>query len=686
MSIRIPVMTRRRVFAAVAATVVLVAGPIGWWQWQRSRNQPSPEGLRWYQTGTVALRDATYFRAARALERSVSIDPGFALARARLAESFNELDDSEKAKEEMLRALADQSSHPPARKADALYVDAIHRTLVGDYPGAIAAYTSLAGKVAVAEAPQVLVDLGRSRERNNEVAKALEEYRKAARQDPQNAAAHLRAAILLGRQGKYDAATAEFDQADSLYQALSNTEGQAEVLFQRGLIASALHKLPEARAAVEKAVQLAQAISAEHQEIAATLQLGVVTYLEGNAALAEQIASEAVERARRSGLANLAARGLTDLGIARVGRGDYSGGESGFREAIDLARRFRLPRNQARAQLQLASALQEQGKSQAALQEAEPALAYYRQAGFLLETSLALTVLARAHRDLGNNVEARAEFEQLLSLAIAAEDPRQVMSAEQGIASFLFQLDQWPEALRHFEHHYEIASQLHIRDSVGLGLLNRAKVLWRLGRYRDAEKVLAEARTVSAQPGSDIRFPSLIACYGAEMALSRNLFTEADALAQKVVRMESATKRIQATAGCVAGLARARGGSVQEGERLCEEAVSIASGLDDQSILLDTSLALAEILVARGQPKAAVEKARPALDSLQKAGRKEALWRCWSVLARAYRRDGDLVHAGEAAGHAAAGLAELRTLWGQADFERYRQRRDIQGYLRESSK
>jgi tetratricopeptide (TPR) repeat protein len=686
MSIRIPVMTRRRVIAGVAAALVLIGGAVGWWQWQRSRNQPSPEGLRWYQTGTAALRDATYFRAARALERSVSIDPGFALAHARLAESWNELDDSEKAKEEMLRALADQSSHPPARKADALYVDAIHRTLVGDYPGAITAYTELAGKVAEAEMPQVLVDLGRACERNNEVAKALEDYRKATRQDPQNAAAHLRAAILLGRQGKYDAATAEFDQADSLYQALSNTEGQAEVLFQRGLLASGLRKLPEARAAVEKAIQLARAISAEHQEIAATLQLGVVTYLEGNAARAEQIASETVERARRSGLANLAARGLTDLGIARVGRGDYAGGESRLREAIDLARRFRLNRNEARARLQLASALQEQGKAQAALQEAEPALAYYRQAGFLLETSLALTVLARSHRDLGNYGEARTEFEQLLSLAAAADDPRQVMSAEQGIASFLFQLDQWPEALGHFEHHYELASQLRVRDSIGLGLLNRAKVLWRLGRYPEAEKVLAEARTVSAQEGSDIRFPSLIAAYGAEMALSRNRFVEADSLAQKVLRMESATKRIQATAGCVAGLAKARAGSVQEGKRLCDEALSIAFGLGDQGILLDNRLALAEILVAAGQPKAAVEQARPALDTSQKAGRKEAVWRCWSILARAYRRDGDQVHAGEAVGYTAAGLAELRTLWGPGDFERYRQRRDIQGHLNENSK
>ena len=140
------------------------------------------------------------YRAARALERSVSIDPGFALAHARLAEAWNELDDSERAKEEMLRALAGQSSHPPARKADALYVDAIHRTLVGDYPGAITAYTELAGKVAGSGSAAGSGRLGRARERNYEVAKALEEYRKAARQDPQNAAAHLRAAILLGRQ------------------------------------------------------------------------------------------------------------------------------------------------------------------------------------------------------------------------------------------------------------------------------------------------------------------------------------------------------------------------------------------------------------------------------------------------------------------------------------------------------
>ena len=681
-TVGLPKVTRRRLLAAVAA-VLLVGAGIGWWEWRRSRNEPSPEGRHWYQIGAAALRDATYYRAARALEKAVSIDPGFALARARLAEAWYELDDSEKAKDEMLRATDDESSHPAVRKADALYVDAIHHTLIGEFPAAITAYTELAGKVAEAEMAPVLVDLGRALERNDEVAKALEQYRKAARQDPQNPAAHLRAAILLGRQREYDAATAEFDQAESLYQSLSNTEGQAEVLFQRGLIASALHELPEARAALEKAVQLARAISTEHQEIAATLQLGVVTYLEGNASRAGQIASETVEKARRAGFPNLASRGLTDLGNVRVGRADYASGESSYREAIELARRFQLNRNEARARLQLSSALQLQGNAQAALQEVELALAYYRKAGFRLETSQALTVLARSHRDLGNYSEALAEFQQLLSLAAAVEDRPQMMTAEQGAASVLFQLDRWPEALARYEHHYELASRLQDRVSTGLGLLNQAKVLWRLGRYPEADRVFAEARALSAQPGSDVRLPSLMAAYGAEMALSRNLLPEAAALAQKVLRMESATRQIQAAAGCVAGLAKARAGLVRDGKRLCDEGISIASGLSDRGALLDNWLALAEILVADGQPKPAEEQARLALESLQQAGRKEAVWRCWSILARAYRRDGDMVHAREAAGHAAAGLLELRTLWGAQDFERYQQRRDIQGYLKE---
>src|ERR1019366_8494403 len=97
---------------------------------------------------------------------------------------------------------------------------------------------------------------------------------------------------------------------------------------------------------------------------------------------------------------------------------------------------------------------------------------------------------------------------------------------------------------------------------------------------------------------------------------------------------------------CVAGLAKARAGSVPDGKRLCDEGISMASGLNDQAALADNRLALAEILVAGGPPKTAEEQARLALETLQPAGRNESVWRCWSILARAYRRDGGPLPAG----------------------------------------
>jgi tetratricopeptide (TPR) repeat protein len=678
---------RLLIMAAVVTLLILIGGGLGWRSWLASRNQPSGEGLRWYQNGVEALRDATYYKAARALERAVSLDPGFALAHARLAEAWNELDDSDKAKDEMLRALEDQSTHPAPRRADALYVEAIHRILVGDFPRAILTYTELAGQVPGAENPQVLVDLGRARERNNEIAKALEAYREAARLDPQNAAAHLRAAVLLGpRQRKLEDAAREFAQADSLYQALSNTEGQAEVLYQRGLLATTLRKLPEARAALEKAIQLAHAISSQYQEIAATIQLSNVTYLEGDAAHAEEMAFAAVDQARRSGKANLAARGLTDLAIARFGRADYTGAEKDLHEAIDLARRFHLYRNEARALLQLAAIHLQQGNAQSALQEAEPALAFYQRAGFPLETTQSLTAMARAHRDLGRYPEARAEFEQLLSLARSTGDRQQIMSAEQGMASFFFQTDRWPEALDHYEKHYELARQSGDYAATGIGLINRAKVLWRLGRYRDADALLKQAEAMMSQPARDSRLPSLIAGTRSEMALSQNLFRLAAARARQVIEMTSTTKTALAAARCIAGLAKARAGSVHDAKALCEEGISIASALGDQVSVMDHQLALAEILAAASQPRQAQEQARLARQSFQQAGRKESEWRSWVVEARALRRGGDPTRAAAASSQAAACLTDLQSLWGAPVFDRYRQRNDIQYYLREIKK
>jgi tetratricopeptide (TPR) repeat protein len=674
----------RTKLALLVACVAALGFLAVWLAWRGRPRQPPPEARRWYELGAAALRDGTYYNAAKALERAVALYPDYSLAHARLAEARNELDDSEGAKAEMMWALPTGSSQA-AQGTDALYVDAIRRTLIRDFTGAISTYTELAGRIPESERAGVLIDLGRVRESNSEIPKALDTYREAIGRDSQNAAAHLRAAILLGlRMRKIEEAAVEFDRADALYRSLSNPEGQVQVLYQRGVVASTQPKLlSEARAILEKAIQLARAINTDHWEIASTLQLSVVTYLEGDAAAAERMAATAVEKACRAGMTNLAARGLSDLGNAQFTKPDYSRAEATYREALEVARRFGLPRNEARALLSLANVHQQQGANGAVLMEAAQALAFYQKAVFQKEAMSCMTLLARANRDLGNLADAGKAFEQLLSLAGTLGDRQQMALAEAGIASVLFQQGRWPNALVHYERFYEIATSIKDRSGAGTALVNRAKVLRALGRYEDAGELLRQAETRAAQPGSSSTMPTLIARELAEIALSRGLFQEAATQANAVLKMPSTTQQVAATTQCLAGLAKARSGSAGEGKRLCSQGVSEAAALSEGATLADARLSLAEILVGNREPLAAQEQVQLALEVFEQSGSAESAWRAWALAARAYRMAGDRAHAQEAAEKASGRLDELRAAWNPADLKRYLARTDLRGLLAE---
>lgn len=677
MSIRIPVMTRRRVVAGTVGVGMLIAAMVGWQVWERARNRPSAEGLRWYQTGAAALRDATYYRAARALERAVSIDPGFALAHARLAEAWNELDDSEKAKGEMLEALAAQSSHPPAHAADALYVAAIQRTLMGDFPAAIRTYQDLAAKVPASEVAQVLVDLGRAQQSNGEPAKAQQSYRQAEQRDPNNAAAHLRAGILLARSRNVQAAMSEFDQADSLYGSLSNTEGQTEVLYQRGVLASTTRNLPEARAELEKAIQLSKATASGYQEIAATLQLSVVTYQEGRAGEAEQMASGATQKAHDSGMANMAARGLIDLGNAQFFKADFRRAETTLQEALSLARRYQMRRYEARALLSLANLHQQQGAADEVLKEADAALIYYRQAGFRGETISCLTLAARANRDKGEYEKALVAFEQQYALAEGTQDQTQMGVAQQGIASVLFRQDRWPEALPKYQRYYDLANALQSKDGMARALLGQTDILWRVGRQAQAVKSLDEAEKLAGPAGSTGQLPSLIAATRGAIAFSRGVYGESATWAHRASGMPATTDQVRALVSCMEGLALARSGAIAEGRRLCMAGAGAAAKLGDRFVALEDQLAMAEILLTNGEFRAAEESARNALAEFERTGRKESGWRALALVSQALRRAGNAAGAKEAGKKASDRLTELRAQWGAEVFDGYVQRADL---------
>ena len=310
------------------------------------------------------------------------------------------------------------------------------------------------------------------------------------------------------------------------------------------------------------------------------------------------------------------------------------------------------------------------------MREIAPALSYYQKTGFRIETLLCLSIQARANRDLGKEAEALASFGKVLSAAKDCGDKGQMGIAEQGMALILLQQEKWPQALEHFERYYEIAKSTGDPDASRRALLGQSRVLWRLGRYSDAERSIGDAQRPVPPAASDT-MTLTIADAQAGMALSRGKYAEAGTLARGLYEAKSATSADAAPAKCLAGLAVARSGSVAAGKSLCAEGVAVLAGQSDRFALADARIAFAEILLANGEHRAAAEQAQHAIEVIEPAGRLESSWRAWLIAARAYRRAGDSVRSSTAIEIARKRLGELRQSWPADYFDSYSTRPDI---------
>jgi len=668
--------TRVATITTVAATtLVVIAAFLTLW---RNEHRPVPEAADWYQRGTVALRDGTYYAAARMLQKAVEIDPLYALAHARLAEAASELEDSARANAEMLAAVPTASARPGGEPG--LYIDAIYRTITRDFTGASSVYQQLVTQLDGVAKAAALVDLGRVHEKSNALDKALAAYREATESDPSNAAAHLRTAIVMGRQ-RNPAYAGEFDKALALYETMGNPEGQAEVYFQRGFVLSS-SDLAAARTALERARDIAHAIPSEPQEIAAMLQLST-TYLSSDLDRAGQLATDGAKRALAADLNYLAARGLTNRGdVLRIKR-DYKGAEASYRESLDVSRRHGMRRTEARALFNLANLHLTIGPVETALQEASSALAYYREAGFQTETVQCLLVLGRVQRDLGRGKDAATSFEGALATARKISDPANALLAEQGLATIYLLYARWPEALTAYEQFRKSAAALKNTDNVVRGLTGFGTVLSRLGRYDEADRAFADAERELETVKARATFDTTLADRRAQIALSLGKHADAQSLAKRVYEAEGTTPQLAESARCLAAVAMARSGQAAAGRRLCEPALEALAASGDRFAVAEARLRLAEIRLATGDRATAIADAGAVATSATEAGDAETAWRAWALQARALARgpSPDPRAAKDAAAKALALLASLS--WDAANLKSYTARPDIAALQRE---
>ena len=190
---------RFKALIAAAVVAALLAAWFGPGLFRRGQHVPPPEAVVWYNRGTSAIREGAYFQASKALDRALEIDNSFALARARRAEAYAEIELTDRAREELLQAMALLPDRSSLSDAESMYLDAVAATLSRNFKTAIDKYSQIVDAVRDEEKSAAYVDLGRAYEKDENLDKAIESYGRATQLDPQSAAGFLRSGILYGR-------------------------------------------------------------------------------------------------------------------------------------------------------------------------------------------------------------------------------------------------------------------------------------------------------------------------------------------------------------------------------------------------------------------------------------------------------------------------------------------------------
>ncbi len=664
-----PVLSLASIFLVIAILMLVI-------QWYRTDKAPSAEAVRWYEQGIAALREGTYQKASKALEQAIQADENFALAHARLAEAYAELDYTDKAKDEIIRAesLANYSS---MESRDKLYLQAITRTVLRDFATAIQNYQLLLEEPRSDKA-HVYADLARAYEKNDQLNEAKVNYELAIKLDPQDAAALLRRGIVCGQQQDFACAGEMFQKAESVYAAQSNFEGVTEVFYERGFLALNSEDVEAARAALETALQRSRVSKNHYQQIKTLQALSAVAAMQGQTQLAEQQATEAIALARTEGSENQFTAGLIWLGNAFLMAGDFDRAEKYYQQALNLAQREKLRLREAWARLQLGSLRLSQHKTREALTYLEAAVPFYRQSGYRKWLSQILTLYGRALRNTGDYEAALKTFNELLTVAEQLGDGVQVATSHEEIGSVLLVQERYGEALSRFDESCKSYTSMKLTLYAGFCEAHSASVLWRMGRYLEARTKLREASSIAAKAQNKTLMAS-VRLTEAMLEFSEQNYRQAGVLAEEVMKLAGTQFGLTITqAKYLSCLTQMYSGAGRAGRKSCEAAVGMAFQTDDHYLISAAQLAQAEVGLAGGDAQKSLQLALQAQRNFARMGQMDSEWRAWLIAARAGRQLGNKAATREFAEHANARLVSLEQRWGKEVYDGYLSRKDVQ--------
>jgi tetratricopeptide (TPR) repeat protein len=352
----------------------------------------------------------------------------------------------------------------------------------------------------------------------------------------------------------------------------------------------------------------------------------------------------------------------------------YAEAESLLDDAVETAENNGWPRLSALANLALAISHQMQNQPpKNVLPYANAALEYYQKAGFLSESVSAGVIIGRAQIASSDYRVAFDTASHVLSAARAVDNPRLINQGEELVGTVELDLEHYPEALMHMETALDLSKAAHSPPENQM--LYTAGILWRLGRYSDAEKMLA-----TLPPDAMKRLDMSLEANRilANMRLSQGRYKDVLLLLQKETNADrDDLEKKSSSVKMAAGQAGAFLHMQQQATELCQQALDEVRKSEDADATAQAQLALATVDLSLHHAIDAKPLAEAALQFFQKANQRDSEWRTLALLNLICRQTANCPSDAKYDQKAIDKLAEMKQTWQPTVYGTYANRPDI---------
>ena len=617
----------------------------------------SLEALRFYNEGLQLAHQDKNSEAVKKFQASIQADSEFALAYAKLAQSYASLGYDAEAEQNSRRAVELAERLPAQEK---YIIAAGHAKIVNDTAKAIEAYENLA-KVTP-EDPEVNFELAALYESSGAFDRARAHYKKVLERDPKSVAALLASGRVEIKAGNPQGSLDFLNQALSLAIQLENDEQKADVLHAIGVAYKRLDKPNDALRSYRESLEIKRRLG-NKRGIAVTLgEIAQVQKRLGNPEASLASLKEALQIQREIGDKKGIATTLVPLGNFYEDRGSYDQALESYKESLQIQREVGNQNGEALCLNNIGNVYLFKAQYDDAQTYFERALQIREKIKNPRDIADTLHNLAETATNRGQYDEALKHYLRALSIRRETGDRRGAAIESHNMGTLFEYQGQYGAAVNAKQEALKAMRDLKEQGFwLGEILSGTGHALVLIGRSDEARGDLAEAAKVADGLGNKaltaqiLNFEGDRLFYRGEAAAARPVYEQALQTASKI-----GDRRLEL-------LSRVNLAKAAIGEGRPQPAIDTLKKLGDEAdalglkyLSVDSAVSLGQALIGAKRAREARQELDRALARSEKFGLRALTARCHFLLAAALRAMGSAAEASRHLGEARRAVEEIR--------------------------